>query len=110
CAAGRLHPADVRAWLGGMADDDGKTYRRRKGGERLPVDIFGQDRLEDRLVRLMRADHVGPLCGCFSTLPATGILRRRLPVAAWMALATAGTIADVPISPIPPGGSVLLTM
>jgi hypothetical protein len=34
-----------------------------------------------------------------------GILRKRLPVGAKIALATAGTMADVPASPIPPGGS-----
>jgi hypothetical protein len=33
-----------------------------------------------------------------------------LPVAAKIALEIAGTINDVPVSPIPPGGSVLLTM
>src|SRR6516164_4392668 len=48
--------------------------------------------------------------GCFSALASTGILRRRLPVAAKIALAMAGTIADVPLSPKPPGGSALLTM
>jgi hypothetical protein len=34
-----------------------------------------------------------------------GILRSRLPVAAKIALATAGTMAEVPHSSIPPGGS-----
>jgi len=47
---------------------------------------------------------------CFNEALSIGILRRRLPVAAKMALAIAGTIADVPVSPIPPGGSELLTM
>jgi hypothetical protein len=36
-----------------------------------------------------------------------GIFRNRLPVAAKIALATAGTMAEVPHSPIPPGGSEL---
>jgi len=53
CAAGRLHPDDVRAGLGGMADDDGKTHGRRKGRKGLPVDVFGQDRSENRLACLM---------------------------------------------------------
>ena len=48
--------------------------------------------------------------GCFSRAVSTGILRRRFPVAAKMALATAGTIADVPGSPNPPGGSALRTI
>jgi len=46
----------------------------------------------------------------FNAAGSTGILRKRLPVAAKIALATAGTMAEVPHSPIPPGGSVLLTM
>ena len=45
--------------------------------------------------------------GCFKALASTGNLRRRLPVAAKTALAIAGTMADVPVSPIPPGGSAL---
>src|SRR5215469_12757734 len=40
---------------------------------------------------------------------AIGIRRRRLPVAAKIALAMAGTIADVPGSPMPPGGSEFFT-
>jgi NAD(P)-dependent dehydrogenase (short-subunit alcohol dehydrogenase family) len=38
-----------------------------------------------------------------------GSFRRRLPVAAKIALATAGTTAEVPSSPIPPGGLKLST-
>jgi hypothetical protein len=106
-----------------MPDDDGKTHRRRKGRKGLPVDVFRQDRSENRLPWLMRAGHVSlpfrhlQRCrrrsthtGCFSTLASTGILRRRLPVAAKIALATAGTMAEVPHSPMPPGGSELWTM
>ena len=48
--------------------------------------------------------------GCFNTEASTGNLRRRLPIAANMALVTAGTISDVPASPMPPGGSWLCTM
>jgi hypothetical protein len=47
---------------------------------------------------------------CFNTPLSTGILRRRLPVAAKIALAMAGTTADVPVSPIPPGASWFFTM
>ncbi len=36
-------------------------------------------------------------------LVSTGILRKRFPVAAKIALPMAGTIADVPGSPMPPG-------
>jgi hypothetical protein len=45
--------------------------------------------------------------GSFSAELSTGIFRSRLPVAAKIALATAGTMAEVPHSPIPPGGSEL---
>jgi hypothetical protein len=48
--------------------------------------------------------------GCFNVAVSRGILRSRLPVAAKTALATAGTMAEVPASPIPPGGSKLRTM
>jgi hypothetical protein len=47
---------------------------------------------------------------CFKTLLSMGGLRTRLPVAAKTALVTAGTMQEVPASPIPPGGSALLTM
>ena len=43
----------------------------------------------------------------FSVELSIGNRRRRLPVAAKIALAMAGAIADVPGSPMPPGGSVL---
>ena len=42
--------------------------------------------------------------------PSSGSLRMRLPVAAKIAFATAGAIAGVPGSPIPPGASVLGTI
>jgi hypothetical protein len=48
--------------------------------------------------------------GCFNAVASTGILRNLVPVAAKIALATAGTMAEVPASPIPPGGSKLRTM
>jgi hypothetical protein len=50
--------------------------------------------------------HAGP----FSAALSTGSFRTRLPVAAKIALVMAGTIAEVPASPIPPGGSRLWTM
>src|SRR5207302_2720771 len=48
--------------------------------------------------------------GYFNAVASTGIFRSRLPVAAKIALATAGTMAEVPHSPIPPGGSAFRTM
>src|SRR6267378_1098788 len=43
--------------------------------------------------------------GNLSRLVSIGRIRKRFPVAAKIALVTAGTIAEVPGSPIPPGGS-----
>src|SRR5262245_58495593 len=48
--------------------------------------------------------------GCFNAAASTGSFRKRLPVAAKIALVTAGTMAEVPGSPIPPGGSKFWTM
>jgi hypothetical protein len=48
--------------------------------------------------------------GCFNAAVSMGSFRKRLPVAAKIALVTAGTMAEVPHSPIPPGGSKLWTM
>lgn len=47
---------------------------------------------------------------CFNTAGSTGSFRSRLPVAAKIALVTAGTMHDVPASPIPPGASEFCTM
>jgi hypothetical protein len=48
--------------------------------------------------------------GCYNAVVSIGSLRKRLPVAAKIALVTAGTMAEVPASPIPPGDSGLWTM
>src|SRR5260370_4093489 len=48
--------------------------------------------------------------GCFNAAVSIGSLRKRLPVTAKIALVTAGAMAEVPCSPIPPGGSKLWTM
>ena len=61
-------------------------------------------------LRWSTGPRVAAYAGCFSALASTGNLRRRFPVAAKIALVTAGTIAEVPASPIPPGGSELLMM
>jgi hypothetical protein len=58
CTPWRLNPDYIGAGLGGMADDDGKAHCWWKRRKRLPVDVFGQDRSENRLVRLMLAGHV----------------------------------------------------
>jgi hypothetical protein len=48
--------------------------------------------------------------GGFNAVASTGIFLSRLPVAAKIALTTAGMMHEVPHSPIPPGGSELATM
>jgi hypothetical protein len=48
--------------------------------------------------------------GCWSIATSTGSFRRRLPVAAKIALVTAGTMSEVPASPMPPGDSWLGTI
>ena len=52
----------------------------------------------------------GPHTRCFNATVSIGSFRARLPVAAKIALVTAGTMAEVPGSPIPPGGAKLWTM
>jgi hypothetical protein len=47
---------------------------------------------------------------CFNAVVSIGSFRKRLPVAAKIAFVTAGAMAEVPASPIPPGGSKLWTM
>src|SRR5580704_11954934 len=52
--AGRhLDPDHIGTRLGRLTDDHGETNRRRKGRERLPVDVFRQDRLENGLAWLV---------------------------------------------------------
>ena len=48
--------------------------------------------------------------GCFNPAGSIGSFRSRLPVAAKIAFAIAGMIADVPGSPMPPGASLFLTI
>jgi hypothetical protein len=64
-----------------------------------------------QLRQLLLTDREGAVqAGRFNAAASSGSLRKRLRVAAKTALATAGTMADVPASPIPPGGSEFWTM
>ena len=63
-----------------------------------------------RLPLLTPCERCSVHTGCFNALVSIGSFRKRLPVAAKIALVTAGTMAEVPASPIPPGGSKLWTM
>jgi hypothetical protein len=56
-ARGYLDPYYIRTGLRGLTDDDGEQGGRGEGGERLPVDIFRQDRSELGLAGLMRSSH-----------------------------------------------------
>src|SRR5450432_1205635 len=101
-----------------MTDEDSKADRRWERWEWLPVDVLGQDRSENGLAWLVGSNHcvafyrsysrrAARVHACFNAAVSTGSLRRRLPVAAKIALVTAGTTAEVPASPIPPGDSEL---
>jgi hypothetical protein len=71
CAAGYFHPEDVRTTLGGMANEDGKSRRRRKSGKRLPIDVFRKYRSENGLAWLVRSKHCCSPCNPRSRLVAT---------------------------------------
>jgi hypothetical protein len=50
-------PDRVGAGLQWLADNDGKADRRWERRERLPFDVFGQDRFENGLARLVSSDY-----------------------------------------------------
>ncbi len=52
--ARHLDPGHVRAFIRRLAYDNGETHGRREGCERLPIDILGQDGLENVLPWLMQ--------------------------------------------------------
>jgi hypothetical protein len=89
---------------------------RKKQSPRAIV-AFAHVQRHDNGVGLSRSPFAAPnpatafaYVGCFNAVVSTGSFRRRLPVAAKIALVTAGTMAEVPGSPIPPGGSELWTI
>lgn len=88
---------------------DGATYGAASAArDRMPAGMGAANAAPALLCspnRVTFHSHVG----CFSAAASTGILRRRFPVAAKIAFAMAGTIPEVPVSPMPPGGSMLLT-
>jgi hypothetical protein len=54
-----LDPDNVRTGLSGFANQHGQTCRRRERRERLPVDIFRQDRSENGFAGLVGSGHSG---------------------------------------------------
>lgn len=78
----------------------------------LPFGWNGSRRASERVEKPAPPGMIWPRChaGCLSVAASTGIFRSLLPVAAKIAFAIAGTIAEVPGSPIPPGGSSLSTI
>jgi hypothetical protein len=72
--------------------------------------VFGLKRCDAHLSpRLERGSRAYPNYAERSSSGFTGSFRTRLPVAAKIALVTAGAMADVPGSPMPPGDSALFT-
>ena len=59
-ARGHFDPDRVGAGLRGVTDNDGEPDRRWERRERLPVDLFGQDRSENGLAWLVGSHHWGP--------------------------------------------------
>jgi hypothetical protein len=55
-AVGYSDPDRVGASLSGLTDNDCQADRRWKGGEGLPVDVFGQDRSENFLAQMVRSN------------------------------------------------------
>jgi hypothetical protein len=43
-----------------LTDDDGEARGRRERRERLPLDVFRQDRSENGFAWLMGSNHCGP--------------------------------------------------
>src|SRR5260221_13442448 len=76
----------------------------------LSFDAYGCSRQARSAVRAGAEGPPSVHTGCFNVVLSIGSFRKRLPVAAKIALVTAGTMAEVPASPIPPGGSELWTM
>src|SRR5262249_40248886 len=104
-----------RLWEWSFKPSLARQAARWVGVEPVGIELFAEPDVKDSrhdcvaavlpmAMRLMRARHRGG--HAFKSLVSIGILRRRLPVAAKIALATAGTIAEVPGSPIPPGASL----
>ena len=59
-ARGHFDPDHVRSRLSGLSNKHGQSGRRRERRERLPVDVFRQDRSENGLAWLVRSRHCGP--------------------------------------------------
>ena len=58
-AGGHFDPDHVGAGLCGLTDNDGEADRGRERREWLPVDLFGQDRSENGMARLVSTNHCG---------------------------------------------------
>jgi hypothetical protein len=69
-AVRHFDPDGVRAGLRGLTHDNGEPDSRWERRKRLPIDIFGQDGLENLLPMLVR-----PGCTLLNTLYGGGFLR-----------------------------------
>jgi hypothetical protein len=74
---GHFHSDDVGARLTGVADEDGQPDRRRKGRERLLIDVFRQDRSEIGLAWLVRSNHASFLLRRVAAFAAFSLAKRR---------------------------------
>ena len=106
---GRARTLDGCAW--GKGYDDGGVQPPLCRGDRYPRPVPRRGRaLGGTASPPAQAPSPNRFYTDFSWLLSIGSLRKRLPVAAKIALVTAGTMAEVPASPIPPGGSVFPTI
>src|ERR1700730_12595035 len=80
------------------------------GDQQRNCDNLGHSTVHEFLVGYVRMYWCSVHTGCFNAAVSIGSFRKRLAVAAKIALVTAGMMAEVPASPIPPGDSGLWTM
>ena len=59
-ARGHLNSDEVRSGLSGLSDKHGQSGGWRKRRERLPVDVFRQNRSENGFAWLVISNHCGP--------------------------------------------------
>jgi len=97
-AKNHIEPTDLGAELITVQKDS--SQHRASFGKWSPADGYGE--IEALSVRCRHARR--------STSGTIGNLRSRLPVAAKIALATAGAMPEVPGSPMPPASSLLWMM
>jgi hypothetical protein len=102
--------AGVDFELSALDDLDGLLSGRRNRHDLVVASLYGFRQVIRSSVASIGGASRSIHSGCFNAVVSIGSFRRRLPVAAKMALTTAGTMAEIPALPVPPGGSELWTM